>query len=62
MKRQYLAAAIAALMVMFFLAPLTTRSQQATTSLSGSITDASGATLPGASVTGLPDLLYQFHC
>ncbi|MCL6464355.1 MAG: carboxypeptidase-like regulatory domain-containing protein [Acidobacterium ailaaui] len=50
MKRQVLSFALVAFTAFFFLIQ-TGRAQQATTSLSGVVTDASGALLPGASVT-----------
>ncbi len=51
MRRQCLIAVIAAFTGVFFLAPSAARGQQAITSLSGAITDTSGAQVPGASVT-----------
>ena len=50
MKRQVLAAIIAASAIVIVFSPARLPGQQATTSLSGTISDASGAVLPGATI------------
>lgn len=50
MKRQVVTALCAAVATIFFCVPNASRAQQATTSLNGTITDASGALIPGATV------------
>lgn len=50
-KRLVMKAVIAAFAIPFFLSPGTIVAQQATTSLSGTVTDSSGALVPGATVT-----------
>ena len=51
MKRTVYAAITAALAILIFLSPAKSHAQQATTTLSGTVIDVSGAVVPGASVT-----------
>ncbi len=51
MKKQILTAILAVVAMVFFFLPLVSRAQQATTSLTGVVTDPSGGVLPGAAVT-----------
>ncbi|HEX4019844.1 MAG TPA: carboxypeptidase-like regulatory domain-containing protein [Acidobacteriaceae bacterium] len=51
MKRQVLIAIFSAIAIMLFFSPGTSVAQQATTSLSGTVMDTSGAVVPGAVVT-----------
>jgi hypothetical protein len=61
MKRQILTAILAAVAVVFFCLPVALLAQQATTSLSGTVTDTSGAVLPGATVTILRNSTGEIH-
>lgn len=51
MKKQILTAILAAVAMVFFFLPFASLAQQATTSLTGVVTDPSGGVLPGAAVT-----------
>ena len=51
MKKQIFTAVLAVVAMVFFFLPMASLAQQATTSLTGVVTDPSGGVLPGASVT-----------